>query len=39
LLVLRPEWKRPLKMPRNEWKDNIKIDLEETGHGMDSSGL
>jgi len=23
--------KRPLKRPRRRWKDNIKIDIQETG--------
>jgi hypothetical protein len=27
----RPEGKRPLGRPRRRWKDNIKLDLRETG--------
>jgi hypothetical protein len=30
-LVGRPEGKRPLERPRRRWKDNIKMDLRETG--------
>jgi len=36
ILVGKPEGKRPLKRPRNIWKDNIKLDLTETGwEGVD----
>jgi hypothetical protein len=31
VLVGRPEGKRPLGRPRHRWKDNIKMDLRETG--------
>jgi hypothetical protein len=31
LLVGKPERKRPLGRPRRRWKDNIKMDLLETG--------
>jgi hypothetical protein len=31
VLVGRPEGKRPLGRPRRRWKDNIKMDLRETG--------
>jgi hypothetical protein len=31
LLVGRPEGKRPLGRPTCSWKDNIKMDLRETG--------
>jgi hypothetical protein len=31
LLVGKPEGKRPLGRPRRRWKDNIKMDLLETG--------
>jgi hypothetical protein len=31
ILVGRPEGKRPLGRPRRRWKDNIKLDLRETG--------
>jgi hypothetical protein len=27
----RPEGKRPLERPRRKWKDNIKLDLRDTG--------
>jgi hypothetical protein len=30
-LVGRPEGKRPLQRPRRRWKDNIKLDVTETG--------
>jgi hypothetical protein len=35
ILVGRPEGKRPLGRPRRRWEDNIKIDLQEVGRGMD----
>jgi hypothetical protein len=36
ILVGKPEVKRPLRIPRRRWKDNIKIDLRETGlEGVD----
>jgi transcription termination factor 2 len=31
VLVGRTEGKRPLGRPRRRWKDNIKVDLRETG--------
>jgi hypothetical protein len=31
VLVGRPEGKRPVGRPRHRWKDNIKMDLRETG--------
>jgi transcription termination factor 2 len=31
ILIGRPEGKRPLGRPRRKWKDNIKMDLRETG--------
>jgi hypothetical protein len=31
VLVGRPEGKRPLGRPRRRWKDNIKMDIKETG--------
>jgi hypothetical protein len=33
ILVGRPEERRPLGRPRRRWKDNIKMDLRETGFG------
>jgi hypothetical protein len=35
ILVGRPEGRRPLGIPRRRWEDNIKVDLEEVGWGMD----
>jgi hypothetical protein len=35
ILVGRPEGRRPLGRPRRKWEDNIKIDLQEVGWGMD----
>jgi hypothetical protein len=35
ILVGRPEGRRPLGRPRRRWEDNIKVDLEEVGWGMD----
>jgi hypothetical protein len=34
-LVGRPEGRRPLGRPRRRWEDNIKMDLQEVGWGMD----
>jgi hypothetical protein len=31
VLVGRPKGKRSLGRPRHKWKDNIKMDLRETG--------
>ena len=31
VLVGKPEGKRPLGRSRRRWKDNIKIDIQETG--------
>jgi hypothetical protein len=33
--VERPEGRRPLGRPRRRWQDNIKIDIQELGGGMD----
>jgi hypothetical protein len=30
-LVRKPEGKRPLRIPRHRWEDNIRIDLREIG--------
>jgi hypothetical protein len=44
VLVEKPEGKRPLRRPRLRWKDNIRLDIRETGWGgvggggMDSPG-
>jgi hypothetical protein len=35
ILVGRPEARRPLGRPRRRWEDNIKMDLQEVGWGMD----
>jgi hypothetical protein len=35
VLVGKPEGKRPLGRPRRRWDDNIKMDLQEMGWGMD----
>jgi hypothetical protein len=35
ILVGRPEGSRPLGRPRRRWEDNIKMDLQEVGWGMD----
>ena len=29
----KPEGKRPLRIPRSRWEDNIKMDLKELGCG------
>ena len=33
-----PEGKRPLGRPRRRWLDNIRIDLQEVGCGLDWAG-
>jgi hypothetical protein len=35
ILVGRPEGRRPLERPRHIWEDNIKMDLQQVGWGMD----
>jgi hypothetical protein len=35
ILVGRSGGRRPFGRPRRRWKDNIKIDLQEVGWGMD----
>jgi hypothetical protein len=35
ILVGRPEGRRPLGRPRLRWEDNIKMDLQEVGWGVD----
>ena len=35
VLVGKPEGKRPLGRPRRRWEDNIKMDLQEVGWGME----
>ncbi|KAJ4431055.1 hypothetical protein ANN_19648 [Periplaneta americana] len=32
VLVGRPEGKRPLRLPRRRWEDNIEMDLREVGY-------
>jgi hypothetical protein len=40
ILVVKPEGKRPLEIPRRWWVDNIKMYLREIGlNGMDSIDL
>jgi hypothetical protein len=34
ILVGTPEGKPPLGRPRRRWEDNIKMDLQEVGWGM-----
>jgi hypothetical protein len=34
-LVRRPEGRRPLVRPRHRWEDNIKMDFQDVGWGMD----
>jgi hypothetical protein len=33
--VGKPEGRRPLGRPRHRWEDNIKMDLQEVGWGVD----
>jgi hypothetical protein len=35
VLVGKPEEKRPLGRPRRRWEDGIRMDLRETGLGVD----
>jgi hypothetical protein len=35
ILVGRPEGRRPLGRPGCRWEDNIKMDLQDVGWGMD----
>jgi len=37
--VGRPEGRRPLGRPRRGWEDNIEMDLQKVGWGMDWSWL
>jgi hypothetical protein len=39
ILVGRPEGRRPLGRSRRRWEDNIKMDIQEVGWGMDWIGL
>ena len=34
VFVGNPEGKRPLRMPRRRWVDNIRMDLQEVGCGF-----
>lgn len=38
MLVGKPQGKRPLVRPRYRWKDNIKTNVREIGHALDSFG-
>jgi hypothetical protein len=33
--VVEPEGERPLRIPRRTWENNIKMDFQEAGWGMD----
>jgi hypothetical protein len=35
IFVGRPEGRRPLGRPRRRWEDNIKMNLQDVGWGMD----
>jgi hypothetical protein len=35
ILVARPEGRRPLGRTTRRWEDNIKMDLQDVGWGMD----
>ena len=35
VLVGKPEGKRPLGRPRRRWENNIMMDIQEEGYGMD----
>jgi hypothetical protein len=34
----KPEGKRPLRIPKRRWEDNIKMGLSEIGLGSVTSG-
>jgi hypothetical protein len=38
VLLGKPGGKRPLGRPRLGWDDNIKMDLQEVGYGLDLAG-
>jgi hypothetical protein len=38
VLVGKAERKRPLGKPKRRWEDNIKMDLQEVGGGLDGVG-
>ena len=38
VLVGKPDGKRPLGRPRHRWVDNIRMDLQEVGCGLDWAG-
>ena len=33
VLVVKPEWKKPLSRRRNRWEDNIRINFQKSGCG------
>jgi hypothetical protein len=36
ILVVKPKGKRPLRRPRNRWRENIRMGLKEIGwKGLD----
>jgi len=39
VLVRIPEGKRPLGGPRHRWEDNIEMDIQEGGWGMEGIDL
>jgi hypothetical protein len=39
VLMGKPEGKGPLGRPRRRWKDNIKMDLQKVGWGIDCIDL
>jgi len=38
VLMVKPEGKRLLGRPRLRWVDNIRMDLQEVGCGLDWAG-
>jgi len=38
VLVGKSEGNKPLTRTRFRWEDNIKMDLQEVGYGLDYSG-
>jgi hypothetical protein len=39
VLVVKTEGRRPLGRPMRRWEDNIKMDFQEVGWGMDWIGM
>ena len=38
VLARKTQGKRPLGRPRRRWEDNIKMELQDVGYGLDRAG-